>query len=81
MHFSRTKTVKVSPCHGLRKTWSVGIIRQSYGNFSNWISDLDCPFGDKSGTKFSRSKAFEKWDDMSKIWSVQGFLDTSISSY
>ncbi|GFX72803.1 uncharacterized protein TNCV_4063981 [Trichonephila clavipes] len=57
--FSRTKTVKASPSHGLRKIWSVEIIRQSYGNFLNWISDLDCPFGDKSGTMFSRFKAFE----------------------
>ncbi|PRD34063.1 UNVERIFIED_CONTAM: hypothetical protein NCL1_15766 [Trichonephila clavipes] len=57
--FSSTKTVRVSPCHDLRKIWLVGIIRQSYGNFSKWISDLDCPFGYKSETKFLRSKAFE----------------------
>ncbi|GFS80186.1 hypothetical protein TNCV_3446931 [Trichonephila clavipes] len=49
---------KVIPYHGLRKIWLLGIIRQSYGNFSNRISDSDCPFQDKSGTKFSRSKAF-----------------------
>ncbi|GFV60203.1 uncharacterized protein TNCV_1924451 [Trichonephila clavipes] len=58
-HFSRSKNARVSLCHGLRKIWSVGTIRQSYGKFLNWTSDLDCLFGDKSGTKFSRSKAFK----------------------
>ncbi|GFW16907.1 hypothetical protein TNCV_2760351 [Trichonephila clavipes] len=35
-----------SACHGLRKIWSFGIIRQSYGSYSNRISDLDFPFQD-----------------------------------
>ncbi|GFV65227.1 hypothetical protein TNCV_4572271 [Trichonephila clavipes] len=58
-YFSRTKTFRVSPCLGLRKMWTFGIIRQSYENFSNQISGSYFPFQDASGTNFSRSKAFK----------------------
>ncbi|GFW36176.1 hypothetical protein TNCV_4930381 [Trichonephila clavipes] len=58
-HFSRTKTFRVRSCHGLRKIWSFEIIWQSYEDFLNRISDSDCPFQHKAGSKFLRSKAFK----------------------
>ncbi|GFX99607.1 hypothetical protein TNCV_5026601 [Trichonephila clavipes] len=48
-----------SPLTGKGSLRSSGIIRQSYGNFSDRISDSDCPFRITSGTKFTISKAFK----------------------
>ncbi|GFU89602.1 hypothetical protein TNCV_4599151 [Trichonephila clavipes] len=69
--FHAPRLIRVSSCNRLRKIWLFGIIRQSYGEFRNRISHSDCPLQDKSGTKFSRSKAFKisSCHGVSKIWS------------
>ncbi|GFV35087.1 hypothetical protein TNCV_1853041 [Trichonephila clavipes] len=68
--FSRSKTFRVSFCHGPRNRQSPGIIWKSYGNFSDWISYSDCPFRSTPETKFLGTKTFKvsPCHGVSKIW-------------